>query len=55
MELGWMIWKVTWSESLNGCELRESYEVFLGNFQLDPGLYMWRGFWSADFKWTLDW
>ena len=55
MDPGGVIWKVTWSESLNGCELGASDGVFLGNFQLDPGSEIWKGFWLGNFKWTLDW
>ena len=32
MDPGLVIWKVTWSESPNGCELRASDGVFLGIF-----------------------
>ena len=44
MDPGWVIWKVTWSEITNRCEIGASDGVFLGKFQLDPGSEMWRGF-----------
>ena len=55
MDPGCVIWKVTWSEIPNGCELGASDGVLLGNFQLNTGSEMWAGFWSVNFEWTLAW
>ena len=33
---------------VNGCELRASDGDFLGGFQMDPGLVIWKGTWSED-------
>ena len=46
MEPALVIWKGTWSEILNGCELRAAEGVFLVNSQLDPDSEMWKEFWS---------
>ena len=55
MEPDLVIWKVNWSKMSNEYELGASDGVFLGNFQFDPDLEMWKGFWSVNIKWNLDW
>ena len=55
MDPGLVIWKVSWSESLNGCEHGASDGVFLGTFQLDPNSGMWKVFWSGNVEWDPAW
>ena len=55
MDPGLVIWKVTWLEGPNGCEIGAADGLFLGNFHLDPDSDMWKGFWSGNIEWTLAW
>ena len=48
MDPEWGIWKVTWLEMTNGCDIRALDRLFLRNFQSDSGSEMWMGFWSVN-------
>ena len=54
MNRGLVIWKGTWSENRNGCELGRQME-FPGRFSIGPQLGDGEGFLVRKSRWTLVW